>query len=337
VKASQLSLLLEKIAIPHNQNILIVGPPGIGKTDIVKQACQNANAKLIISHPVVSDPTDYKGLPFPDGESAKFLPFGELLSLIKAEKKTVFFLDDLGQAPASVQAAAMQLLLERRINGHHVSEYVTFIAATNRVQDRAGVTGILEPVKSRFASIIELEFDLNEWAKWAFKHNMPTELIAFARFRPELMFDFAPTKEIKNYPCPRTVAKVGELLNIGIPKEIEFETIQGAAGEGFAAEFIAFLQIYRNLPNPDLIIMNPDKADVPDPETPEGLATIYALCGALANKANDVNFENILRYGKRLPADFGILLVKDAVMKNNRLTDTRAFAEWASENSGIVL
>jgi DNA replication protein DnaC len=83
---------------------LFIGPTGVGKTDIVTQACQEANARLIISHPVVSDPTDYKGLPFadPDGKTARFLPFGDLAELSNAKEETVFFLDDLGQAPASV-------------------------------------------------------------------------------------------------------------------------------------------------------------------------------------------------------------------------------------------
>ena len=66
------------------------------------------------------------------------------------------FLDDLGQAPMSVQAAAMQLILARRINGFKISDKVIFMAATNRREDKAGVTGILEPVKSRFAWIVEL-------------------------------------------------------------------------------------------------------------------------------------------------------------------------------------
>ena len=91
-------------------------------------------------------------MPFVTDGQAEFLPFGDLRALIQADKDTVFFLDDLGQAPPTVQAAAMQLILARRINGHHVSDSVTFIAATNRKQDKAGVSGILEPVKSRFAT-----------------------------------------------------------------------------------------------------------------------------------------------------------------------------------------
>src|SRR5688572_28860406 len=137
--------------------VLIKGKPGIGKSDITEQAAIAANCKLIISHPVVSDPTDYKGLPFAMNGEAHFLPYSDLKKLIDAKEPTVFFLDDLGQAPAAVQAACMQLILARQLNGHKISDFVTFLAATNRKEDKAAVSGLLEPVKSRFASIVELE------------------------------------------------------------------------------------------------------------------------------------------------------------------------------------
>ncbi len=124
-------------------------------------------------HPVVSDPTDFKGLPGIIGDKAEFLPFGDLRQMIEADKPTIVFLDDLGQAPAVVQAACMQLLLARQINGKKISGHIVFIAATNRREDRAGVTGILEPVKSRFKTILDLEVSADEWTEWAFKNNMP--------------------------------------------------------------------------------------------------------------------------------------------------------------------
>ena len=112
----QLSQLLAR-TIPTKMPVLIKGAPGVGKTDIVRQACAEANVELIISHPVVDEPIDYKGLPSIRDDHAEFLPFGQLRALITAVRPTVYFMDDLGQAPPAVQAAAMQLILARRING----------------------------------------------------------------------------------------------------------------------------------------------------------------------------------------------------------------------------
>jgi hypothetical protein len=79
VTPSQLKELLT-LYIPKRLPVLITGRPGIGKSDIVDEAADDTDHELLISHPVVEDPTDSKGLPFPspDGLTAKFLPFGDL-------------------------------------------------------------------------------------------------------------------------------------------------------------------------------------------------------------------------------------------------------------------
>jgi len=347
-------LLLEtiKFAIEHQLPLLIKGAPGIGKSDIIAQACEATNTELIISHPVVSDPTDYKGLPFPvrktgdksketgnriedntvEIEEAKFLPFGDLLKLIKATKPTVFFLDDIGQAPASVQAACMQLLLARRINGHKVADFVTFISATNRRQDKAGVMGILEPVKSRFSAILELEINIDDWVNWAIENNMPVELIAFIRYRPNLLHDFKPTADIINTPNPRTVAYVGKMMNAGLSDDIQYELIAGAAGEGFAAEFIGFLNTWKHLPDIENLIANPDKTAVPTEPS-----LLFAICGALIQKADMRNIEMIMKYMAKMPAEFQVLFLKDTIKKKPALAETTAFLNWSRKHHNLII
>jgi len=226
----------------------------------------------------------------------------------------------------------MQLLLARRINGHRVSDAVTFVAASNRRTDRAGVSGLLEPVKSRFATILNLEVDLQDWTSWALAHDMPTELVSFVRFRPNLLHDFRPTADLVNTPSPRTVANVGRLMRMGLPGELEYEVYSGAAGEGFAAEFCGFLKIFRNLPNPDLILLRPDQAAVPtDP------ATLYALAGALARRATENTIERLARYYQRMPAEFSVLAMRDSVQLCPAVVNSRAFIEWASAHAEVLL
>lgn len=332
MRPSELSAYLS-LAIKNNWPVLIKGKPGIGKSAIGEQAAKGTNARLLISHPVVSDPTDYKGLPYPTKDGlAEFLPFGDLHELITAKEKLVYFIDDLGQAPASVQAAIMQLLLARRINGHSISEHVTFIAATNRREDKAGVNGMLEPVKSRFKSIVELTVDADDWTKWALNNNMPVELIAFIQFRPELLDKFEPSRDIVNSPCPRTVTAVGEQQVAGLPEAMEFEVFKGAAGEAFATEYRTFLRIYRQLPSLDEIILNPDSAPVfQEP------GVQYALSAALANKMNDQNMGAITIYIERMPAEIGVACMKTAVTRNRLLSKTKSFITWSKGKADLFL
>jgi hypothetical protein len=240
-------------------------------------------------------------------------------------------MDDLGQAPPTVQAAAMQLILARRINGYQVSGQVTFIAATNRKQDKAGVSGILEPVKSRFVTIVELEPDLDDWIRWASYSNVPAELIAFIRFRPQLLFDFAPSVDMTNSPCPRTVHNVARLMALNLSESLEFEAYAGAAGDGFAAELCGFLRIYRQLPDPNMILLDPMGASVPtDP------ATLYAVCAALSRRACPDNMDALVTYANRLPDEFSVLLITDCERQNPGIVNTRAYAQWTARHHEVM-
>ncbi|MCK9513675.1 MAG: ATP-binding protein [Pigmentiphaga sp.] len=326
-----LSFLSRAFNAPRPKPILITGAPGLGKSDAVQQAAEAAGADLILSHPAVADPTDAKGLPWiaPDSSEATFLPFGELAAAMRAERRTVWFLDDLGQASPAVQASYMQLLLARRVNGHVLPDCVTFVAATNRRTDRAGVSGILEPVKSRFASIVELEADISDWSRWALANDIPAELVAFLRFRPDLLSDFNASADLTNSPSPRTWSNAAWLLSLDLPKAERAEALAGAVGSGAATEFLAFLEMFRQLPSIDAILIDADSAIVPAEPSAR-----YAVCTALAARAGEAAFPRVARYAERLQengaGDFAALLIRDVIRRIPAVQHTPAFARIAS-------
>jgi len=338
MKPSQLFTFLVE-AVSARLNVLVTGAPGIGKSEIVGQVAEKLKADLIQSHPAVADPTDVKGLPWVDkgATSATFLPFGELAQALKAKKRTLWFLDDLGQAPASVQASYMQLLLARRVNSHVLPDCVTFVAATNRRTDRAGVSGILEPVKSRFASIIELVPDLDDWCNYMLSQDwMPPEVVAFIRFKPNLLCQFIPSADLQNCPLPRTWAHVGRLLQLNLPAAIETQAIAGAVGQAAATELQAFLQMYRQLPNIDGILMDPDAADISTSPS-----VLYAVVTGLASRCNDQNFGRIARYAERLmgatQGEFAALLLRDCTRRVPSVLQTPTFVRLASSELGQLI
>lgn len=338
MRAKELATFLAA-AIDARAPVLITGEPGIGKSDVVAQAAETAGADLILSHPAVSDPTDAKGLPWVsgDGDSATFLPFGELAQAMRATRPTVWFLDDLGQAPPAVQASYMQLLLARRVNGHALPDCVTFLAATNRRTDRAGVTGILEPVKSRFAAIVELVAHIDDWSEWAFDHDMPAELIAFLRFRSDLLSAFEPTADMTNSPVPRTWANAAKWLGRSdLPEAIRSKAIAGAVGEGAAVELGAFLRLYRELPSVDAILIDPETGTIPSEP-----ATRYAVVTALAMRANPTTFGRIARYAERLTeagaGEFAALLLLDSQRRDEEITQTPDFIRLAAGPLGQLI
>ena len=326
VTPSQLQTLLAAM-IPARLPLLITGAPGVGKSDIIGQATAQAGADLLISHPAVADPTDAKGLPWPNanGVEATFLPFGELAQAIHAVKPTVWLLDDLGQATPAVQASFMQLILARRVNGHILPDCITFVAATNRRIDRAGVSGILEPVKSRFASIVELEPTIDDFCIWGYSHGILPTLLAFLRFRPELLCNFQATADLTNSPLPRTWSHVNALELLHLPPEVEFAAMAGAVGEGPAGEYLAFRSMAKSLVNLDAILLNPDTAAIPSKPS-----ELYATVIGLASRANENNFARIATYANRLyteadHGEFAVLMVRDALRRDEKIQYTDSY------------
>lgn len=340
MKPSQLATLLAE-AIPARLPVLVIGGPGVGKTSIVGQAAKAAKNDLVISHPAVADPTDAKGFPWVEqgAKVATFIPFGETARVLGAKKPTTWFLDDLGQAPPAVQASYMPWLLARQVNGHRLPDHVTIIAATNRRTDRAGVSGVLEPVKSRFAAIVELEPDLDEWCQWALRQpNFPPALVAFLRFKAGdgLLYKFTPTADLVNSPSPRTWEATAQWMMRNLPASVAMEAYKGAVGEAAAVELAAFLQMYAQLPNIDAILMDPDRAEVPN-----ALNVLYAVTTALASKTTTTTFTRIARYAQRLvdmgKAEFAVLMLRDAIRREPSVQTTPAFTKLVAGELGQLM
>jgi len=319
--------------------VLLTGAPGVGKSDVVAQAAAAAGANLLVSHPAVEDPTDPKGLPAiaSDGESARWLPYGILRSAMTATRPTVWLLDDLGQASPSVQAAYMQLLLARRVGEHALSDSVVFVAATNRRVDRAGVAGLLEPVKSRFACIVEVDAHIDDWSNWALDHDVPALLLAFLRgIRPDLLSAFSPSADLTNSPTPRTWAHAGKLLNLNLPPSVMSHALSGAVGAPAAGELLAFMAMARELPSLDAIMLDPDGA--PLPTRPDAL---YAVATGLATRAGGGRFAPIARYAERLVeagrGEFAALLLRDATRRFPAVASSPEFIRLACGPLGEII
>jgi len=317
-----------KDCIAAGRPAFLWGAPGVGKSDILKLLAKLLKRQLIDVRALLLDPVDIRGIPMitEDGDTRwappSFLP--------KGKGKYILFLDELNAAPPLVQAACYQLVLDRKVGEYELPKDCIVIAAGNRETDRAVTSRMPTPLANRFIHI-DFDVDMDDWIKWALTTGIQTEIIAFLRYRPELLHQFDPQKNEKAFPTPRSWEFTSQILKVA-GSAVEYDLVSGIVGEGAASELIGFLNIFRSLPDPDLVIMAPDKADVPtDP------ATLYAICGALAHRASDQNFVNIVKYANRLPVEFSVLLVRDAIESDETLVSTRAFIQWSADHSDVLI
>lgn len=339
MRPSQVVPLLAK-CFQAGEQVLLVGPPGCGKTDMVRQACEQAGMRLFVKHPAVEEPPDIQGLPFATRDAngndiASFLPFDELQALINATEPTVLFLDDFGQANEAMQKAYMQLLLGKQLNGHKLADCVVICAATNAVGQRAGVTGLLEPVKSRFTTIIEVEVSVDDWRLWALDHGMPPILVAFVADPASTLPDgkhflnsWEFTKEIRNSGCPRTAANLGRLWNLGIRDQ---EVLAGAVGSGNAAQFMVYAETAANLPSVHDILTAPDTIAIPEKPSHRYLVSV-----AVGRSCEAANFDQAMTFFNRLPQSYRVLGIREAKKldakraerKDALIQHTSAYQRW---------
>jgi MoxR-like ATPase len=274
------------------------------------------------------DTIDVRGMMIPDLEKGtvkwtkpEFWP---------TKKKTIIFLDELNAAPPLIQAAFYQLIQDRCIGSHKLPEGVVIIAAGNGELDRAVTSRMSSALANRFIHV-DFDPDLQDWVAWALGHDIPTEIIAFLRFRPDLLHNQDPSRNEKAFASPRTWEFLAKLINAN-GSDLGYELIAGTVGEAAATEYVAFLQVLKSLPDIDMILMQPEQADVPTEPS-----ALYAVCGALAKKASDKNIARLVKYANRLPDEFSVLLMRDAIKRNEDLASTRAWVEWVSEHDGVLL
>jgi hypothetical protein len=335
----QVSRLLAK-TVPANEPVLLVGKPGVAKTSVVKQTAEALGYDLVISHPPVENPTDSKGFawPVPEEGRARFLLAGQLEKIVHATKNTIWFLDDFGQATPQVQAPYMQWILARECAGHKLPDCVSIVSATNRRGDRAGVQGLLETVKSRFTTIVEMDVTKDDFTEWAFKpeNNINPIVIAFIGFKPNLLSDFQPTADMTNSPSPRAWEKVSRLLNLDLPRDTELAAMRGTIGQGAAGEFVAFQRVWREMPNIDAILMDPDTAKIPT-----DVSVLHAVCTALASKATPKNIQRIIRFSQRLydkaQGEFATLAILSSWRKDAAVATTPDWAKLAVSPLGKMI
>ena len=107
----------------------IWGPPGAGKSSIVKEAASGAGLELLDVRASLLDPTDLRGIPaIEDGASGVHRAFGSTSS-------GVLFFDELNAAPPLVQVSLYQLTLDRRVGEYELPRGWRILAAGNRAED----------------------------------------------------------------------------------------------------------------------------------------------------------------------------------------------------------
>ena len=236
---------------------MIWGPPGIGKSELVEGITKELNGYMIDLRLGQMEPTDIRGIPFYNKEIGKMdwappveLPDEELASQYPI---VVLFLDELNSAAASVQAAAYQLILNRRIGKYVLPKNVVMVAAGNRESDKGVTYRMPTPLANRFIHQ-EMKVDFPSWQEWAVNNNIHKDGVGYLSFAKQDLYDFDAKSASRAFATPRSWTFVSQLLDEEEDKDTVTNLIAGTVGEGLAVKFMAHRKVASKMPNPTDIL-----------------------------------------------------------------------------------
>lgn len=353
--------------------LLIVGAPAVGKTVSTFQYSEEYGYDMILSHPVISDPSDFKGLGaksrrkvlkpseldelermLADKEEdewtmediAIFLPFGDLLRAIEADRPTIWFFDDFGQAPMAVQAACMQIIGQRMIAGHKISDHVRIIAATNRREDKAGVKGLLSPVKSRFGMKVELVATLEDTVAYFYKQGIYQPIIDFIQSHKDALHDDTPDNTMESGPSPRTWEYLSQMIQETQDTEMQQvlseyndkknpflkQLCSSCIGQAWGEQFYVHLSIYDRIPRYEDIISEPEDFPMDHP-----IDVRFAILSMLATQGKARHSKEIFTYVTKLAKTYQLIFIRAIVATGSPLKDSREAQLWITTNMDLYM
>jgi hypothetical protein len=332
---------LESTREGHHTPVMLWGPPGVGKSQVVAQVAARHGLPMIDIRLSQMEPSDLRGIPFRVGDHVQWavpaiLPSGE-----RHGPDGILFLDEITSAAPTVSAAAYQLILDRRLGEYTVPPGWAIFAAGNRQGDRGVTYAMPAPLANRF-SHFELEVNLDDWVAWAYAVGIDERLIAFLRFKPEMLFDFDPSHSHMAFPTPRS----WEFAHRALQKFRDHPALmrgglEACVGPAAGIELHAFIENLGHMPDLDAIVRG---EEVP---VPREIDLQYAVASALVGRAIRVRnspeasevLGHILTYARRFPQrEMGVMLVSDLFRAVGQgVFAVPQFQEWATLVADVML
>ena len=325
----------------HHTPVMLWGPPGVGKSQIIAQVASRHAVPMIDIRLSQMEPSDLRGIPFRVDSRVEWAVPAMLPDVKRHGPEGVLFLDEITSAPPSVSAAAYQLILDRRLGAYEVPDGWAIFAAGNRQGDRGVTYTMPAPLANRF-SHFEIEANLDDWVSWAYENGIDERLIGFLRFRPERLFDFDPAHNPVAFPSPRSWEFAHRALQkFGDSPELLLPTLQACVGPAAGLELNAFVENLERMPDLDAILRG-EQVDVPR-EVDLQYAVASALVARAARAKGSSNAReihgHILDYASRFPLrEMGVMLVSDMHRAiGQQLFAVPQFSSWANAVADVML
>jgi ATPase family associated with various cellular activities (AAA) len=286
-----------------NRPVFMWGPPGIGKSDIVHQIGAEQGREVIDVRLSLWEPTDIKGIPYYNSQSNSmtWAPPIELPS--DPESTAILFLDELNSAAPATQAAAYQLILNRRVGTYYLPKGVSIVAAGNRETDKGVTYRMPAPLANRFLHL-ELKVNFDDWQEWAVSNKVNEQVVGYIGFAKNDLYDFDPKSASRSFATPRSWSFVSDLLgDDDLPESTLTDLIAGAVGDGLAVKFMAHRKVAKQMPKPeDILSGKVNKCEIKE------ISAMYSLVISLCYELQTAHEKKVKDWNGMADNFFGFMM-----------------------------
>ncbi len=312
--------------------VFIHGSPGIGKSYIVADIAEKNGYELVDVRLSQMDPVDLRGVPSIKEDQTVWMP--PVFFPKDTDSKGILFLDELNSAPPSVQAAIYQLVLNRKMGEYELPKNWRILCAGNRVSDRGVVFRLPTPLANRMVHLhVQARFE--DFKLFAIKQGLHPFVIGFLGFRPDLLSTEPVVEDDANpaFATPRSYEMLSNILKTSTDIGKVTPIIYGTIGYSAGIEFTSYVKVYEELPDIAAIYAGhyPEIAMQP--------ALLYALVSALVEyfDGSEAHKEHLFAFSETLPTEFGVMLVKDVIVKDESLATHSAFDAWLAKYGDYII
>src|SRR6266545_1713827 len=307
--------------------VFLWGPPGAGKSSVVRLAAHQRDLPLIDIRASLLDPTDLRGIPaVQDGRAVwcppSFLPQDDT-------PPGILFFDELNAAPALVQASLYQLTLDRRVGEYRLPDGWRILAAGNRAEDHSVTFRMPAALANRFIHL-DFEVDFEDWRAWAGTAGIHPLVVGFLGTRRELLLRLQHSE--RGFPTPRAWEMVSDALGaLGRPTDAA-DVILGIVGEGAATEFLGYCD--RAISEEALLAILADPTNAALPRTLGDQYALIAYITANARQREIVDAAGVLI--GRLSPELAVLLIRDLLRVDPMFVRHRAYKDFIARHAQLL-
>lgn len=345
----------------------LIGPPGIGKSSVIRQFPSILSEALGIEMPPISpkpewrteillpsvDAPDVRGFMVPTKDEGgrmvarytrpALIPSHEVLA--KYEHGIQFY-DESNQADPIVTKGMAPMYLEQTLGEYSLPEGWWVVTASNRMSDRAGVVKEPMHVVNRKRKIY-IQPDIVGLLEWMRDNGVHPMGIAFAKANPGVIFTEAVPADPRPFCTPRSFVSAMRFIqevagdSMVLPTDhVTQECVEGDIGSA-ASTFFGYIKVAEHLPTIDEILKAPDRAKLP----PNGrLDAAFAAREMCIHHVTSETVDPIWTYVMRLPRELQVSTAKILLdTKNSKgravgtLLNSKNFSKWVADNRALIV